>query len=144
MNGQIAHRGDHPSPHRAKTGLATLLYGLVAAPVSWVVGEVVNAALAQEACFPGTEPLATPAIANLQTIHVVVLVISLLVSASAALVALGAWRATRDEQAGGSHALLSIGEGRSRFMALSGLMTSAGFFIGTLFSVPAILVVPSC
>jgi hypothetical protein len=134
----------HPSPHRGKTGMAALLYGLVAAPAAWVVGELVNATLAQEACFPGTEPLATPAIANLHGIHVVVLVISLLVSASAALVALGAWRATRNEQAGGPHALLSIGEGRSRFMALAGLMTSAGFLVGTLFSVPAVLFVPSC
>ncbi|WP_372783493.1 hypothetical protein [Phenylobacterium sp.] len=103
-----------------------------------------NATLAQEACSPGTEPLATPAIANLHSIHVVVLVVSLLVSASAAMIALGAWRATRNEQAGGPHALLSIGEGRSRFMALAGLLTSAGFFIGTLFSIPAVLFVPAC
>jgi hypothetical protein len=134
----------HPSPHRAKSGLAALLYGLIAAPAAWVVGEIVDAGLAQEACFPGTEPLATPAFANLHTIHIVVLVISLLVSASAAMVALGAWRATRNERAGGPHALLSIGEGRSRFMALAGVLTSVGFFVGTLFSVPAVLLVPSC
>jgi hypothetical protein len=139
-----ADRASHPSPHRAKSVLAALLYGLVAAPVAWVAGELVNATLAQEACFPGTEPLATPAIAYLHGIHVVVLVVSLLVSASAAMVARGAWRATRNEQAGGPHALLSIGEGRSRFMALAGLTTSAGFFVGTLFSVPAVLFVPAC
>lgn len=134
----------HPSPHRGKTRLAALLYGLVAAPLAWALGQVVNATVAQEACFPGTEPLATPAIADLRGIHVAVLVAALLVSASAAMIALGAWRATRDEQAGGHHALLSIGEGRSRFMALAGLVTSVGFFIGTLFSVPAVLLVPGC
>jgi hypothetical protein len=134
----------HPSPDRARTGLAALLYGLVAAPVAWGVGELVNAGLAQEACFPGTEPLAAPAFTNLHSLHVVVLVISLAVSASAAIIALGAWRATWSEQPGDPHALLSIGEGRSRFMALAGLLTSAGFFVGTLFSVPAVLLVPSC
>ena len=139
-----AERAEHPSPHRTKTGVASLLYGLIAAPATWVVGELVNATLAQEACFPGTEPLAAPAFANLHTTHIVVLVVTLLDSGSAALVALGAWRATRNEQAGGSQALLSIGEGRSRFMALAGLLTSCGFIIGTLFSVPAILFVPFC
>jgi len=144
MSAQQADRPDHPSPHRAKTGLAALLYGLVGAPAAWAVGQMVSATLAQEACFPGTEPLAIPAIANLHRLHLVVLVISLLVSTSAALVALGAWRATRHEQAGGAYALLSIGEGRSRFMALAGMMTSVGFFVGTLFSFPALLLVPSC
>lgn len=140
---QIEHAG-HPSPHRANSRLALLLYGLVAAPLAWGVGEIVNATLAQEACFPGTEPLAAPAFSNLHLIHLIILVLSLAISASAALVALGSWRVTMNEQAGGPRALLSIGEGRSRFMALAGLMTSAGFFIGTLFWLPALLFVPSC
>jgi hypothetical protein len=29
-------------------------------------------------------------------------------------------------------------------MALAGLMTSAGFLVGTLFSIPAVLFVPAC
>lgn len=137
-------RDKHPSPHRAKTGLGALLYGLIAAPVAWSLGELVNAALAQEACFPGTEPLATPAFLNLHTLHAAVLAISLLISVSAAVVALGAWRSTRNEQAGGSHALISIGEGRSRFMALAGLLTSLGFVIAIVFSAPALALVPAC
>jgi hypothetical protein len=135
---------DHPSPHRAETGLAALLYGLVAGPAAWVVEQLVNATLAQEACFPGTERLATPTIANLHILHAAVLVVAILVSASGAIIALGAWRATKGEQAGGSHTLLSIGEGRSRFMALSGLLTSLGFIVGALFSVPALIFVPAC
>lgn len=137
-------RDSHPSPHRARTGLTALIYGLTAAPVAWGAAQVLNAALAQEACFPGTEPLSAPAFAHPHLIQGVVLAASLAISASGGLCALRAWSATRNEQSGGSPALLSIGEGRSRFMALSGLLTSAGFFIGTLFSVPAILFVPSC
>ena len=144
MTPQDVDRDEHPSPHRAKAGLAALLYGLVAAPVAWAVGVVLNAAVAQEACFPGTEPLASPAFAHLHLLHAVAVTVSLVVSASAAMIALGAWRATRGEQAGDPHALLSIGEGRSRFMAFAGLLTSAGFFVGTLFSIPAILFVPAC
>ena len=144
MTAPQADRPDHPSPHRAETRLAALLYGLLAAPIAWVSGELVNATVAQEACFPGTEPLASPAFSNLHATHVAVLVLSLLVSASAAMIALGAWRATRNEQAGGSHELLSTGDGRSRFMALAGLLTSVGFAIAILFSVPALLFVAAC
>lgn len=135
---------EHPSPHRARTRPAALLYGLAAAPLAWGVGQLVSATLAQEACFPGVEPLATPAFGNLHGLHATVLAVTLLVTASAAMIALGAWRATRNEQPGDRHALLSIGEGRSRFMAIAGLLTSAGFFAATLFSLPALLFVPAC
>jgi hypothetical protein len=134
----------HPSPDRAKTGLARLLYGLAAAPTAWVAGQLVNAGLAQEACFPGTEPLANPAVAGLHLIQTVVLLISVLVCASAAIVALGAWQATRTEHSGDQQELLSIGEGRSRFLAFAGVLTSAGFLLGTLFSVPALIFIPAC
>ena len=50
----------HPSAHRARIGHLALLYGLVAAPVAWIVSQIVNSTLAQEACFPGTEPLRAP------------------------------------------------------------------------------------
>jgi hypothetical protein len=121
-----------------------LIYGLVAAPAAWGVEQVLNATLAQEACFPGTERLTASTIAGLHTVQSAVLVIALLVSASAGWIAMGAWRATRGEHAGGSHTLLSIGEGRSRFMALAGVLTSWGFVVGTLFSVPAVFLVPAC
>lgn len=144
MTPSHAEPSGHPSPHRSRAGLAALLYGLIAAPLAWIIGQIVDATLAQEACFPGTEPLSSPAIANLQVVHAVVLAAALMVTVSAAVVAFGAWRATRDEQAGGSHVLLSIGEGRSRFMALAGVLTSLGFLVGTLFTVPALLFVPAC
>jgi len=134
----------HPSPHRAKTSLAALLYGLCAAPVAWCTGELVNATLAQEACFPGTEPLQLPTITNLHGLQFAVMALSLLISASAAWVALQAWRATRFEHDGGPHTLLAIGEGRSRFMALAGILTSVGFGVATLFSWPAIQFVGFC
>ncbi|MGA0600841.1 hypothetical protein ACO2Q3_09075 [Caulobacter sp. KR2-114] len=134
----------HPSPHRSKTGLAALLFGLCAGPVAWGVGEVVNVTLAQEACLPGTEPLGLPTIANVHGFQLGVMALSLLISASAAMIALQAWRATRGEHEGGTHTLLAIGEGRSRFMALAGVLTSIGFAVATLFSLPAIQFVSAC
>lgn len=140
----MTYNAAHPSPHRGKTRLLSLLYGLIAAPLAWLVSQIADAALAQEACSPGTEPLTTPAFHGLHAIQAAVLMAALVISASAAWVALSAWRSTRGEQSGDQHALLSVGEGRSRFMALAGLLTSAGFGLGTIFSLPALLFVVSC
>lgn len=144
MTPSAAEAAAHPSPHRTKTGLANLLYSLIAGPMAWATSQIVNSALAQEACFPGTQPLAAPAFDGVHSLQTAILVGAFAVSISAAAVALGAWRATRAEQPGDQHALLSSGEGRSRFMALAGLLTSLGFMIASLFSIPALIFVPVC
>jgi hypothetical protein len=135
---------DHPSPHRERTSLFSLLYGLIAAPVGWIAAQLVNATLAQEACFPGTRPLGDPTFGNVHGLAAIALAASMLVSASAAFLAHRAWRRTCGEQNGDTHALIAIGEGRSRFMALAGLLTSIAFLIGAMFSIPALAFVPSC
>ena len=139
-----ARRHAHPSPHRGKVGLFGLFYGLVAAPLAWVVSQIANSTLGQEACFPGTEPLAAPAFAGVHALQATILLAALVVSASAAIVAFGSWRSTRDEQAGDQHDLLSVGEGRSRFMAFAGVLTSVGFFVASLFSAPALILIAGC
>ena len=39
---------EHPSPHRAKVGLASLLYGLMAGPLAWAASQIINAAVGQD------------------------------------------------------------------------------------------------
>ncbi|MBI1361107.1 MAG: hypothetical protein GC155_12600 [Alphaproteobacteria bacterium] len=134
----------HPSPHRARASLVRLIYGLVGAPLAWAVSEVASSTLAQEACFPKTEPLASPAFAGAHLLQMVILGVAFLISASAAWIAYASWRRTREEAEGDTHVMLAAGEGRSRFMALAGLLTSIGFFIGMLFSIPALIFVPAC
>ena len=135
---------EHPSPHRATTSVGGLLYGLMAAPLAWATEQLANSALAQEACFPLTRPLVAPEFHGLVAYQSAVVVLSLIVSASGAFVAWRAWQATRKERPGNHHELLAIGEGRSRFMAFAGLLTSIGAIVATLFSVIALLLVPAC
>jgi hypothetical protein len=134
----------HPSAARGATRVGALLYGLIAAPCAWIAAQVTSSTLAQAACFPQYAPRDVPAFPGLHLLHAAALVLALAVCASGGFVAYGAWRRTRGEHRGGGGTLLDIGEGRSRFMALAGMMTSAGFLIGTLFSVPAALLVPAC
>jgi hypothetical protein len=55
-----------------------------------------------------------------------------------------AWRASRSEHRGASQHLLDIGEGRTRFLAMSGLMMSAGLFTLLVFTSLTLLLVPAC
>jgi hypothetical protein len=138
------HSPEHPSAARGRTSIGALLYGLAAAPCAWFAAQIFSAGLTQHACFPKYDPLLTPAFAGSRLACILALLIAMAVSASGALIAYIAWRRTRSEHVGDTGVLLDIGEGRSRFMALAGLLTSVGFLISSLFSLPAAIVVPTC
>lgn len=139
-----AAQDQHPSEHRARTRLWVLLYGLVAAPAAWLAAQIIAAWVAQRGCFPGYAPLPAPAFNGVQAIGMAALLLALAISVSGLLAALAAWRRTRQEHEGGGGPALDVGEGRSRFMALTGVMTSSGFSLAVLFSLPAALLTPAC
>jgi hypothetical protein len=136
--------GDHPSPGRGSIPMSALLFGLMAAPLAWLTAQIGGFTLAQRACFPKTEPLAAAAFGGVHVFQAGLLAAALGVSLVAAAVALSAWRRTRGEHTGGGQTLMAIGEGRSRFMAFVGLLTSCGFSVAIVFSAPAVLFVPAC
>ncbi len=136
----------HPSPHRAKVSLAALLFGLVGGPAAWFGQFVANYALASFACFPhdtprvGTGPLWPSVPTAMLAINIAGMAIALL----AAFVAWRLWSVTHGEQPGPTSHLLEVGEGRTRFLAVVGLMAGLGFFGAIAFNVVALLMVPTC
>ncbi len=54
------------------------------------------------------------------------------------------WRATREEEGGEQEELLEVGEGRTRFMALAGMLLSALFGLAVLFNAIPPFLVPAC
>jgi hypothetical protein len=50
----------------------------------------------------------------------------------------------KDEMEGDHFALIDVGEGRTRFMAMWGMLFSSGFLIAILFTTIASVMVPSC
>jgi hypothetical protein len=144
MTDRNSSEAEHPSPHRGAASLVPLFYGLMAAPLAWVVGQIASATLAQEACFPRTELLTSPAFEGVQVWNAAILGSALIICLSAVFVAAIAWSRTKHERTGDHHNLLEIGEGRSRFMALAGIITSVGFMVATLFSAPALFFVAPC
>lgn len=143
----------HPAPARNDVSPGLLWFGLVGGPAAWTVQTLVDLAVASHGCYPRLFPLAAPVLAGLRGILVVVSLTALVVCIIAALVATRTWSRTRHEHqantgAGEKHgpsaALLETGEGRTRFLALSGLMTSIVFTIAVLAHTISIFIVGPC
>jgi hypothetical protein len=126
-----AKRQPHPSPHRSRVGRWAEWFGLLGAASAWSLQELVNVSLAGHACYPRDVPLAAPLWPHLTDIAVGVEVVAIVVCALAFIVAWRNWRRSRHEKAGDVHQLLGGGDGRTRFMAMSGMMVSAVFLFAT-------------
>ena len=74
----------------------------------------------------------------------IVELIAMAMAFAAAIVAYASWRSTRHEAEGEARHMFEAGEGRTRFLALWGLMTSIGFLVAIVFSLVGLFVVPLC
>jgi hypothetical protein len=136
----------HPSPHRARVGSPALLFAFGAAPAAWLLQLVVNFGLAIHPCFPQavarTEPLAASS-----SDRPALLIVNLLAIAVALLgsgLSWRYWRGTRSEAGGATPQALGAGEGRTRFVAVCGLMAGAGFLVAIVFGTISLFMVPLC
>ena len=137
---------DHPSPSRGTVGLASLWFGLGGGPIAWSVFTIAIYAIAAQACYPRMVPLSAPTMGS-RTLYVSLIAIScaaVIVGVAAGLVSMRNWRRTSGEISGNTHWALDTGEGRTRFMAVSSVMTSAVFLLAILVDVAAIMVVKPC
>lgn len=144
MSEQTRFPTGHPAPHRHKVSLLALGFGLAAAPLAWAAQTIIGYALSSHACFPGDMPRSAPLFAATKQIAVAMNLIAIVVAAVAASTAYRSWQATRDEDDGRASLLVEIGEGRTRFLALCGMLTSVGFLVAMIFASLAILLVPLC
>lgn len=136
----------HPSPHRGNVSASLLFLGLFAGPVGWGVQLVANYSIASHACYPGDRPLIGVPLPG-HSIWIVVFIINIVAACLAlagAALSYQHWRATRAEHAGSALNAVEVGEGRSRFLALWGVMTGSGFFLAILFNTLALFMVPQC
>jgi heme/copper-type cytochrome/quinol oxidase subunit 2 len=138
------HRQPHPSPHRAKVGALPIWFAIVAAPLAWNLQLLFNVGLVAHGCYPHDEPRSEPIWNHLATATTAIEVIAIVVCVVAGLVAWRNWRRTREEAAGSAHHLIEGGDGRTRFMAMVGILCSGLFGLAVLFSAAMLAVVPPC
>ncbi len=131
------------SPPPRQVGATVLLLAFAAGPLAWGLHLAVNFAFASEVCFPGLTPRAGAA--GVGWLWALLIVIDLAGMAGCAAAAVLAWRTWR---AAPRHLPvdreIETGEGRSRFLAAWGMLTSALFATAILFDFVSRWVVPLC
>ena len=138
-------QGDaHAAPHRDAVPGWALWTGLFGGPLLWSVQTLANYAVVAHGCFPTAEPRSTPSFAGMWGGALAVSVVAAAGTAAATLLALRSWRATRDEKAGRAGSLLDTADGRTRFMAITGLLLSGLFLLAVLSNTLPLFMVGSC
>jgi hypothetical protein len=139
-----ASKGVHPSPHRERVGAWAMWFGILGAPVAWSVQQLINAPLFAHGCYPKDVPLAAPIWGNAGSVGLVVEVVAVVLCVAAGLVALRNWRRTREEKEGSGHHLMESGDGRSRFMAMVGIICSGLFLLAVVVATAFLVLVQPC
>lgn len=146
MTEQSAFPVGHPAPHRDKVGIAAQLAGLAAGPVVWAVQLEFGYALTSYACHPGMLALDgfAPGWAWTRAASLAVNLVALLVCLGVGVLCWRAWQLTRHEASGPGRHAIEKGEGRTRFLAICGVLTSFGMALATAFDTVMLLGAPAC
>jgi hypothetical protein len=135
---------EHPAPHRHRVSAWAMAIGVLAAPLTWSLQLLVDVAITGHHC--GANHL-SPAVDRLSGVQAVLLIVNgmaIVLCAAAGTIAWRNWNATRDERPGRAHHLVESGDGRTRFLAMTGLMTSTLFAAAIVFESINLFVVPAC
>lgn len=134
----------HPAPERHLVSLPQLWFGVFGAPVVWALQFTILYAAMVNYCYPGRTPRITADLAESSALSVELSVLAIMVAAVAGLVAWKNWRTTRHQWRGTEQQMPEIGEGRTRFMAMSGMMLSTLFLLAILLNGFAMLQYGRC
>jgi hypothetical protein len=120
---------NHHNPAR----LWPLMFGACATPLVWLGQMMLGYGLSAYVCYPADHPLTIAAPGQLTVLLIAFDVAALAVCIAAAMVSWATWKKTREQK-----------QGRVRFMALWGLISSLWFFVAILFNVIVSVSVPPC
>ena len=139
--------GDHhPAPRRDRLSPWTASLLLYTGPVAWLVQIGVGEAMTSWPCFASAErrTIAMPGYGWMWIGAIAVLVLCALAASVAGWLAGNKFRDVREERKGGQDELVSVGCGRTRFVALWGIYLGLGFALATLVTLVAFILVPPC
>lgn len=130
-------------PRRGR-GPLTMLFGLFGAAGVWVLQTEIGEALSAQACYPHRAALAAPQWAWLMPVLTAVSIGALLIGLAGAALAWRNWRVARNGQPDSEPAVPDTSLGRTRFLAMAGLMLSLLFLVGLLATGFAVMLVSPC
>jgi hypothetical protein len=133
----------HPAPQRTRVSRLRHAINLFAAPAIWVAQMSLSEIIASNACAADMKPM--PFLrAHVSALLAIVNLDCLLLTAACGIFAWRSWQVTRRELSRNHGHAADVGEGRTRFLTLLGLMTSFGFTVAALFTACAFVLVSPC
>lgn len=134
----------HPAPQRERASRLSLALALFTAPVAWLLQLGASFAVAAHTCQAESTPLQGAARDGLRWLLAGFNLGAAVLAVVAIALAVRLWRRTRREHTGSAHALVDIGEGRTRFLALCSVIVGIAFLVALLFTGVGLLGVPLC
>jgi len=140
---------EHPAPSQGTVSAPLLWFGLFGGALAWALQLISNYWLFSHFCYPTVTPRATPTFDGVRVVGIVVSGVLLLVAIAALLTALRSWKRTRAEahrrrDARHREETAEVGEGRTRFMAMAGMLVSGIFVYGLVMNAMPLLFMPIC
>jgi hypothetical protein len=121
-----------------------LWFGLFGAPFFWSAQLIITYALAAHACYPAHAPLLTSSSATVRAAAGAVIVAALGGCAAATMISIRNCRALGPGRPRSPANRGDAREGRTRFMAYSGVLLGTLFTGGVVMSGAAVLLLPMC
>jgi hypothetical protein len=129
------------APETRSVHFLTLLFGTCAAPLFWAGQLILGYSVTAHACYPGDHPVMLSSTGPLFNALLIFDAVALLAAAAGGFVSWQAWQRVRQD---GGHHRQHTGEGRDRFLAMWGMLSSLWFFFAILFNTIASVSVPPC
>lgn len=130
----------HPAPHRNRVSLPVLFASVGVPPLAWMAHLYLNYAFASASCAAASHREGVSAWTALFVIDA----LCIAAVAVALFSARRAWRMSRAEHAGEEGDAVEVGEGRTRFLAIVGVLSGAIFIAALVFDIPVLLAVTTC
>jgi hypothetical protein len=146
MTADHASLSRHPAAHRDEVSPLESAFGLLGGPGAWFAQLCAGYAMASWPCFPLEEHhlLPQPGYAWTWGAIVVVSLAAIATSVAAYLVSRRTFSRTRAEGHGDHQHLMEVGSGRTRFLALWGMILGAAFAVAIAMTTVAFFVLPRC
>ena len=137
-------RIENPAPRGGEASTVRLFVGLAAPPAAWVLQLLILYGWASDSCMLTQGEHGQARQSGFAGEGLALLAVNLVFLAVAVGAGCLSWRDWTRVGAGDEQPQASIGEGRERFLALSGLLSAGIFATGILFGAVEPLMVPVC
>ncbi|WOD15015.1 hypothetical protein [Paraburkholderia kirstenboschensis] len=132
------------NPYPRRGGALMMLFGLLGAAAAWGLQTEIGETLAAQACFPHRTALPAPQWPWLVPALNVMSIVALLVGIAGVWVAWRSWRIARGARPDSAASESDTAAGRTRFLAMAGLILSLLFLVGVVTAGLAVLLVSPC